>query len=101
MIACYVCQRPLTGKLDTFGAIDYPVCLECWVRGPNWDDIEDEFAAVVAGLPVEDDREICPHCGSLSLYDKTDAGYPGLYHCADCRAWVDKQGHSTWKWEGM
>lgn len=38
----------------------------------------------------------CPHCSNPSLYDKTEAGYPGLYHCTTCKVWIDWPAGEAW-----
>lgn len=51
------------------------------------------ISVYTAKQPVE-----CAVCHQIAAYDKTDAGYPGLYHCTACHAWVDKVHNEAWRY---
>lgn len=72
-LKCQCCDTPLSGRLDTFGPVDAELCQGCYL-------------ALVQECPLPDE---CPTCHKHALYEKIDAGYPGLYHCTNCGAWVD------------
>ena len=82
-IRCIHCDCELTGKMDTFGDVGFEACQWCYLS-----HIE-EYEAV---RPTE-----CIVCHKHSAYERTEAGYPGLFHCERCGAWWDVVDKLPWR----
>ena len=72
---CHICKKPLTGGLDTFGEVRFPVCFDCFW----WDEPDQTYIGFVrcgtcrqgratveevvydaVGLAIIDDAEVQP-----------------------------------------
>lgn len=84
-VICDECYAPVSPDDDGFYACEHCGC--CYGLGGDEDSVLEQ-------------PETCPLCNkSDALYSKADAGYPGLYHCAECGWWIDKNSGKTWKFE--
>lgn len=83
---CFLCKTLLPTRLNEWGD-DYarPLCYSCWSKLIAEMDETQAFY-------LKD----CPSCHQHTLYDKAEVGYPGLYHCASCGAWLDLVNHQAW-----
>jgi hypothetical protein len=83
---CRDCECALTGKTDTYGDVGEELCQWCYLAQIEQYEYDIE-------KPIE-----CIVCHEQSAYDKTPAGYPGLFHCASCRAWWDVTIGKAWRY---
>jgi ribosomal protein L37AE/L43A len=84
---CCICDKPLTGRLDTFGDICAELCADCYQM--ILQDEEEEARIQEAAKPIA-----CPSCGK-PMHESME---PGLWHCWDCHQWVDMDEKKAWRY---
>jgi hypothetical protein len=65
---CTVCERPLSGGLDTYGLIQFPLCWGCW--RDHGDEVERQARSGIASMDIDVNRQWV----TLVIEDEADNG---------------------------